>query len=201
MTQERAVRTREQVLNAAAEEFAAHGYMGTTLLDVIQRTGMTKGALYGHFSSKEELAAALIEEAGDELSTRAARAGEPDAAAVRTLRETVLDLARHLRQDTRARSALRLAVESPHLDRHDPGLVQRICLPLTCAVTEAQAGDGSTGGYPPEAVARLLLSVFFGVPHPVPRDDADAARRFDDLWAAVSGPPKDGRAAAGLHER
>lgn len=197
MTQERAVRTREHVLDAAAEEFAAHGYMGTTLLDVIQRTGMTKGALYGHFSSKEELAAALIEEAGGELSTRAARTGEPDAAAVRTLRETVLDLARHLRQDTRARSALRLAVESPHLDRHDLGLVQRICLQLTRAVEEAQSGDGSTGGYPPEAVARLLVSIFFGVPHPVPQDDADAARRFDDLWAAVSGPPKDGGAAAG----
>ncbi|WP_327187204.1 TetR family transcriptional regulator [Streptomyces sp. NBC_01334] len=197
MVQERAARTREQVLNAAAVEFAAHGYMGTTLLDVIQRTGMTKGALYGHFSSKEELATALIEEAGDELSTRAARAGEPDAAAVRALRETVLDLARHLREDTRARSALRLAVESPHLDRHDLGLVQRICLPLTRAVTQAQAGDGSSGGYPPEAVARLLVSVFFGVPHPVPRDDADAARQFDDLWAAVSGPRRDGWAAAG----
>ncbi|MES5825248.1 TetR/AcrR family transcriptional regulator [Streptomyces sp. RG80] len=198
MTQERAVRTREHVLNAAAEEFAAHGYMGTTLLDVIQRTGMTKGALYGHFSSKEELAAALIEEAGNELSTRAAPAGELDG---RTLRETVLDLARHLRQDTRARSALRLAVESPHLDRHDLGLVQRICLQLARAVKEAQAGDGSTGGYPPEAVARLLVTVFFGVPHPVPQDDADAARRFDDLWAAVSGPPKARRAGTGPQER
>ncbi|GGN40699.1 TetR/AcrR family transcriptional regulator [Streptomyces fuscichromogenes] len=201
MTQERAVRTRQQVLDAAAEEFAAHGYLGTTLLDVIRHTGMTKGALYGHFSSKEELAAALIEEAGGELSRRAARAGEPDTAAVRALRETVLDLARHLREDTRARSALRLAVESPHLDRHDLGLVQRICLSLGDAVTKAQAGDASTGGYPPEAVARLLVSVFFGVPHPVPDDDTEAARQFDDLWAAVSGPPRDGWAAADPQER
>lgn len=195
MTQRRAIRTREQVLNAAAEEFAAHGYMGTTLLDVIQHTGMTKGALYGHFSSKEDLAVALIDEAGAELSARAARTAGPDATAVRTLRETVLDLARHLRQDKRARSALRLAVETPHLDRHDIGLVQRICLPLTRAVTEAQASDGSMGGHSAESVARLLASAFFGVPHPVPRDDADAERRFDDLWAAVSGPPKDERAS------
>lgn len=191
MTQGRAIRTREQVLDAAAEEFAAHGYMGTTLLDVIQHTGMTKGALYGHFSSKEDLAVALIEEAGAELSARAAWTGGPGTAAVRTLRETVLGLARHLRQDRRARSALRLAVETPHLDRHDTGLVQRICLPLTRAVTQAQASDGSMGGYAPEAVARLLVSAFFGVPHPVPHDDADAGRRFDDLWAAVSGPQKD----------
>lgn len=189
MVQQRAVRTRQQVLDAAAEEFAAHGYLGTTLLDVVRRTGMTKGALYGHFASKEELAAALIEEGGSELSTRAARAGEAGAAVPATVRETVLDLARHLRQDARARSALRLAVEAPQLDRHEFGLVERICRPLTRAVASTQAGDGSLSGHPPQAVARLLMSVFFGVPHPVPRDDADAARRFDDLWATVQGPP------------
>jgi AcrR family transcriptional regulator len=188
MVQERAVRTREQVLDAAAEEFAAYGYMGTTLLDVVKRTGMTKGALYGHFSSKEELAAALVEEAGAELSLRAARAGQPGPAAVDTLRETVLDLTRHLRQDARARSALRLAVEVPCLDRNDHGLVERICLPLAGAVAQTQADDGGSGGLPPQAVARLLMSVFFGIPHPVPGDDADAARRFDDLWATVSAP-------------
>ncbi|MGW2569585.1 TetR family transcriptional regulator [Streptomyces sp. NPDC001537] len=188
MVQKRAVRTREGVLDAAAEEFAAYGYMGTTLLDVVKRTGMTKGALYGHFSSKEELAAALVEEAGAELSLRAARAGRPGPAAVDTLRETVLDLARHLRQDARARSALRLAVEVPCLDRGEHGLVERICLPLARAVAQTQADDGGSGGLPPQAVARLLMSVFFGIPHPVPGDDADAARWFDDLWATVSAP-------------
>lgn len=191
------MRTREQVLDAAAEEFAAHGYLGTTLLDVVKRTGMTKGALYGHFSSKEELAAALIEEAGGELSTRAARVGEPDATAVHTLRETVLDLSRFLRQDARARSGLRLAVEAPQLDRHDLGLVERIWLPLTRAVAETQTADGGFGGYPPQAVARLLMSVFLGVPHPVPRDDADAARRFDNLWATMAEPPEDRSSAGG----
>jgi AcrR family transcriptional regulator len=186
MVQQRAVRTREHVLDAAAEEFAAYGYTGTTLLDVVRRTGMTKGALYGHFSSKEELAAALVEEAGAELGLRAARAGRPGSAAVETLRETVLDLSRHLRQDARARSALRLVLEVPRLDRDDPGLLERICLPLARAVARTRADGGRTGGLPPQAVARLLMSVFFGIPHPVPGDDADAARRFDALWAAVS---------------
>ncbi|MFC1436260.1 TetR family transcriptional regulator [Streptacidiphilus sp. N1-3] len=195
MTQERAVRTREQVLNAAAEEFAVNGYTGTTLLDVVKRTGMTKGALYGHFSSKEELAAALIEEAGGELANYAARADEPDTAAALSLRQTVLGLARHLRLDTRARSALRLAVEAPHLDRHEPGLVERICLPLTRAVAQTQAGEEGDGRHHPEAVVRLLMAVFFGVPHPVPRNDADAARQFDDLWATLSRPPQNGPAA------
>lgn len=177
MTQERAVRTRAQVLDAAAEEFATHGYLGTTLLAVVQRTGMTKGALYGHFSSKEDLATALIEEAGDELVERAARYAGHGA----MLRENVLDLARHLREDASARSALRLAVEVPHLDRHGLGLVERIRLLLTRAVTEAQTGRQSS----PETITRLLMSALLGIPHPVPRDDADAARRFDDLWEGM----------------
>lgn len=189
MTQQRAVRTRELILDAAAEEFAAHGYVAATLLGVVERTGMTKGALYGHFSSKEELAAALIKEAGDELAACAARRGGPT---LQTLRKITLDLARQVRQDTRARSALRLAVEAPHLDRHSIRLVERICLSLTRAVAEAQAGHQAGGSRPPESIAQLLMSVFAGVPHPVPRDDADAARRFDDLWKAMSEPPRDG---------
>jgi AcrR family transcriptional regulator len=191
VTQERAVRTRALVLAAAAAEFAAHGYNGTTLLDVVARTGMTKGALYGHFSSKEELAAALIEEAGDELIARVGRRVE-GTSALRALRETMLDLSRHLRRDALAKSALRLAVEAPELDRRTPGAVERIALLLTRAVARAQAESPAMGQHPPEAVARLLMSVFFEIPHPAPRNDADAARRFDDLWRAVSGPPDGG---------
>ncbi|MDN3029365.1 TetR/AcrR family transcriptional regulator [Streptomyces sp. S.PB5] len=201
MVQKRAVRTRQQVLDAAAEQFAAHGYMGTTLLDVVKRTGMTKGALYGHFSSKEKLAAALVEEAGAELSLRAARADRPGPAAVDALRETVLDLTRHLRQDARARSALRLAVEVPCLDHNEHGLVERICLPLARAVAQTQADGGGSGQLPPQAVARLLMSAFFGIPHPVPDDDADAARRFDELWATVSAPAPDRPAPQGRTRR
>ena len=191
MTQERAVRTRAQVLAAAAEEFAAHGYTATTLLGVVQRTGMTKGALYGHFASKEDLATAVLGAAGDELVERAAGYSGHGAAALHALRDNVLDLARHHRDDASARSALRLAVEVPHLDRHGPGLVARIHLLLTGAVTEAQVGHRTSGRCPPETVARHLMSAFLGIPQPVPRDDADAARRFDDLWEALSGPYED----------
>jgi AcrR family transcriptional regulator len=192
MTQERAVRTRALFLAAAAEEFSAHGYQGTTLRDVVIRTGMTKGALYGHFSSKEELAAALIVDAGDDLIARAARGAGHGSTAQHALRETILDLTRHLHRDALARSALRLAVEAPHLDRRTLGLVERISLPLTSAVARAQADNRAIARVPPEAIARLLMSVFLEIPYPLPRDDADAARRFDELWEAVSGPPQGG---------
>ncbi|SFT75269.1 transcriptional regulator, TetR family [Actinopolyspora lacussalsi subsp. righensis] len=54
--QERARRTRQRILDAAAAEFAFEGYAGTTLHRIAERAGMTKGALQGHFSCKEALA-------------------------------------------------------------------------------------------------------------------------------------------------
>jgi AcrR family transcriptional regulator len=180
------------VLRAAAEEFATHGYVGATLVGVVQRTGLSKGALYGHFSSKEDLATALLEQAGNELVEHATQCAARGTTALQALRESVLELSRHLRGEATARSALRLALEAPHLDRHGTGLVERIRLLLTRAVIEAQAGRRTTGRFPPEAVAWLLMSTLLGIPHLVPRDDADAARRFDGLWDALSSPRDDG---------
>ncbi|MGQ4403048.1 ScbR family autoregulator-binding transcription factor [Streptomyces hayashii] len=58
--QERAVRTRRAVLVAAAAVFAEVGYEAATISEILARAGVTKGALYFHFSSKEELAQAVL---------------------------------------------------------------------------------------------------------------------------------------------
>ncbi|MFF1380621.1 ScbR family autoregulator-binding transcription factor [Streptomyces sp. NPDC058308] len=59
--QERAVRTRRAVLEAAASVFAENGYSAATVSDILQRAGVTKGALYFHFDSKEALARGVLE--------------------------------------------------------------------------------------------------------------------------------------------
>ncbi|GAA1275852.1 helix-turn-helix domain-containing protein [Saccharothrix xinjiangensis] len=62
MDPQTAVTTRDELLAAAAEVFERHGYVRATVDDVCLRAGVTKGALYGHFSSKKALAVALVEE-------------------------------------------------------------------------------------------------------------------------------------------
>jgi AcrR family transcriptional regulator len=59
---ERKAATRTRLLDAAARVYAAHGFSGATLDDVAEEAGMTKGAVYGHFGSKDNLLVALIEE-------------------------------------------------------------------------------------------------------------------------------------------
>jgi AcrR family transcriptional regulator len=65
--QTRSQLTRRKIIEAAVELFNDVGYPNTGLGDIIERVGMTKGALYHHFSSKEALAVAIIEEGSDIL--------------------------------------------------------------------------------------------------------------------------------------
>ena len=46
---------RERLLDAAARVFAQKGYSGTRILDVVAEAGLSTGAVYGRFSSKNDL--------------------------------------------------------------------------------------------------------------------------------------------------
>lgn len=59
---ERRARTRAALLRAAGREFAAHGFHQATLEAVAAAAGVSKGALYHHFPSKEQLFLALLED-------------------------------------------------------------------------------------------------------------------------------------------
>lgn len=54
--------TREQLLQAAAELFAEHGVNGTSVEQIVERAGYTRGAFYGNFDGKHELVLALLEQ-------------------------------------------------------------------------------------------------------------------------------------------
>ena len=49
--------TRKKIVEAAAPIFNRRGYEGSSLNDLMEATGLKKGGIYRHFSSKEELAA------------------------------------------------------------------------------------------------------------------------------------------------
>src|ERR1700709_2702116 len=59
--QARAVATRETILAAAAHEFATEGYQAASLSKILERSGVTKGAMYFHFASKEAMARAVAD--------------------------------------------------------------------------------------------------------------------------------------------
>jgi AcrR family transcriptional regulator len=59
---ERSARTRSELLAAAERRFFVHGYHGTTLDDIADEAGYTKGAVYSTFKSKAGLFLALFDQ-------------------------------------------------------------------------------------------------------------------------------------------
>ena len=56
-------RTRQNIITKALQLFCVKGYYNTSINDILQATGLTKGGLYGHFASKEDLWYAVYDEA------------------------------------------------------------------------------------------------------------------------------------------
>ncbi|MGJ8658571.1 TetR/AcrR family transcriptional regulator [Cellulophaga fucicola] len=57
----KAEKTKEFIIKTSAPIFSKQGYVGTSMSDITQATGLTKGALYGNFKNKEEIALAAFE--------------------------------------------------------------------------------------------------------------------------------------------
>jgi AcrR family transcriptional regulator len=64
---------REQLLASACRLFAEKGYEVTSTEEIARKAGLTKGALYFHFKSKEDILLALIESVEDRFREHFAR--------------------------------------------------------------------------------------------------------------------------------
>lgn len=59
--QQRSAETRHHILDAAVASFARSGYDGTSVAEICQAAGVSKGAFYHHFPSKQAVFLALID--------------------------------------------------------------------------------------------------------------------------------------------
>ncbi len=57
--------TRERILETALELFSQCGYLGTSMSDIAKELGITKGALYKHYASKQEILDSIITRMGE----------------------------------------------------------------------------------------------------------------------------------------
>ncbi|MEJ8654800.1 ScbR family autoregulator-binding transcription factor [Streptomyces sp. MS1.AVA.3] len=110
--QERAVRTRRRILEAAGHKFDANGFKDTTIEQVLNLAGVTRGAFFYHFKSKKLLALAVIEEQIQDISV------PPQRVKLQEFVDAGYLLAHRLRGDPIARGANRLAMDqgSDHLN-------------------------------------------------------------------------------------
>jgi len=60
--------TRQRIIERSAPIFNKHGYVGTSMSELMAATGLEKGGLYRHFESKEALAGAAFDYAWETVS-------------------------------------------------------------------------------------------------------------------------------------
>ncbi|NIS83393.1 MAG: TetR family transcriptional regulator [Anaerolineales bacterium] len=114
-TKEEALVTRENVLSAALLVFSQYGYSAARLEDIAKVAEVTRGAIYHHFGSKEELYKTLVTERSAGINQLAeeilAQAGTP----LEILRRFLVRLFEYAEEDEEYRALLELTVSKVEL--------------------------------------------------------------------------------------
>lgn len=175
---ERGERTRRHILETAALSFAEGGYAGTSLNAIVAASGLTKGAFYHHFDSKEELALAAFRHKQEQLVAQAGAAVADAADAPAALRTLFRDRATALREDPSLRAVLRLGAEFRALAVPDAEFVrfQELAIEMFAELIRRGQDEGTMRwSLDPRATAELLFGAIVGM------DDVSHFLGGDDL--------------------
>lgn len=164
--QPRAVETREHLLDAALALFVRQGYEATSVAEICDEAGLSKGAFYHHFASKQALFVELLGRwltgIRDQMDAIDAETAHVPAALGR-----MAGLLRRVFAD--ARGQLPLALDLISQARLDPDVWQRTVGPFRdyraylAALLARGVAQGSLRAIEPEAGAQTLISLAVGL--------------------------------------
>ena len=112
-TKQDAQATRAAVLDAAERVFLRRGVTRTSLAEIAQAAGVTRGAIYGHFKDKADLFTAMMERVTLPLEAEIAQVAEADVTAgdlLAQLRERVQVAIRQIVSDAQTRRVVEIAM-------------------------------------------------------------------------------------------
>ena len=161
--QTRSENTRLHLVRSAAELFDQNGFSGATLEDVSRSAGVTKGAFYFHFSSKDELGGAIQAEACALLRSAVYRTVGAGLPALQSVVDLTHELAWWLEHEPLVRASFRTARECGH--RGKPFLdfyVDWLSAVETLLLGAEQSGE-LAAGVDVEQAATLVLTVSAGI--------------------------------------
>jgi len=113
----RAEQTRATIVKAAAELFDEYGYESASLRDIVARANVTKGAVYFHFATKEDLAHAVMDLQHDAFSRSMVDVDRQGYSSLEILIRATFEMAQQIGRCPIARASLRLAMSGVSLSR------------------------------------------------------------------------------------
>ena len=187
LKQERAVRTRERILTAAAQAFAAKGYPAVTIMDVAEAAGMTKGAVYFHYENKDALALAVTDLFYRRIADIGDAVEELALSPLGSVAELLLRTATAFRDETVIQAGARLQLERQLIGVRLPLPYEAYTELITSWLARDREADARDNRPPASTLATVLVSAFFGAQHIswVLDDRADLVERTIDLVRTV----------------
>jgi TetR/AcrR family transcriptional regulator, transcriptional repressor for nem operon len=185
-TDTRADTTRQQILRAAARQFARLPYHQVGLDDVLAEAELTKGAMYFHFRSKHALALAIIEDQTTRSNEALADLLTRKFSGLETLIDFSYQLAvRDISEDI-ARASLHLLESIGQVEGLHANLL-RTWIQTDATIVGRAIGEGDIfDECDPEDVARLLISIYMGLRQ---TSNVDEPEQFlsdlEKVWALV----------------
>ena len=185
--QDRAIQTRDSIVTGAAKIFYRVGYAGASISMIAEEAGVTKGALYFHFSAKEDIARAVIDAEHKAVTDAAEQINETTSSPVEIMMLMCADLAQKLVSDPVVRAGIRLTTSGAIFDPptrapYDEWL--EIFEALSRSAIEAGEFRDSTD---PAKLAHFIIPSFTGVQllSDVLTDMADLMTRVGEMWEMI----------------
>ncbi|MFE6687624.1 TetR/AcrR family transcriptional regulator [Streptomyces sp. NPDC057743] len=198
--------TRAALTESAWALFTEKGFHATSISDIVERAGLTRGAFYSNYRDKEELFLTLYDTHTDRLLAELKDAAEHPEAGKHPLVQLQERIAGRTRQE---RQWFLVSMEFTLHAARNPAVAEQLAVHeerLTAGLTEvlsaALARTGALPAVPAEELTRLLVALFEGLT--AQRLIHGTAHRTDDLVPRVihaltspAQPAGDGNEGAG----
>jgi AcrR family transcriptional regulator len=185
--QDRAKATRGAIIAGAAEVFEEHGYNAASLTQVAEAAQVTKGALYFHFQSKEDLAIAVIDEQHRAVVRDAERILAEERPALICMILMCRAFGLHLINEPVVRAGIRLTFEATTFGAPIRQPYEDWISTMEHLVAKAQHAGHIRAALDSAALARYIVASYTGVQmvSEVLTARTDVMERIQDMWAIL----------------
>jgi AcrR family transcriptional regulator len=156
--------TRDQLLEAAAIEIQRVGFDDATIEAITKAAGVTPGALYFHFRSKEAIAQTLIERQHQTIREAAHEIQQQvNAPSLVVMMMMCDELARGLIDEPLVRAGIRLTIDRSTFGSRAGDPYRDWLVTFTDLAGRAESAGETTGALPPDVLAHFIVPAFAGV--------------------------------------
>jgi AcrR family transcriptional regulator len=150
---------RRQILDAARRCFARNGFHATSMQDIFIEAGLSAGAVYSHFSGKDEIVAAIADEVIETVTEALAWATAGDPPSLDDLFEHLFTTLQRANVATIAITVWAEALRDPALGRRLSSRYRRMRRELTELVAAYQRRGTIDSQTSASAVAQVLTAL------------------------------------------